>query len=54
MTQRVVDRLIDKVYSKGYGSFVNDDDAIAVDYASEVRDKKAFYDMCKVAQRPQV
>ena len=54
MVEKVTDRLIEKVYNKDFNAFVNDEEAIAVEYASEVRDKKAFYDMCKVAQNPQV
>ena len=49
MVEKVTDRLIDKVYNKDFNAFVNDEEAIGVEYASEVRDKKAFYDMCKVA-----
>ena len=54
LVDRITERLISKVYSKPYNEYVNDDDAMATDFADDVRKKIAFYDMCKDAQKPGV
>ena len=54
LVEEIANRLISKVYSTSFNEFATDDQALATDFAVEVRQKKAFYDMCKEAQRPQV
>ena len=50
MVTSITNKLIEKVYSETYNDFVNDDEALATDYLNEIRQKQAFYDMCKAAE----
>ena len=47
--KKVTDNLLEKVYTKEFNDFVQDEEALATDFANEIRQKKAFYDLCKDA-----
>ena len=51
---RVTDKLISKVYSKDFDDFVQDEEAVATQFAEEIRQKKAYYDLCRDAGSPRV
>ena len=50
LVKKVTDNLLEKVYTQEFNDFVQDEEALATDFANEIREKKAFYDLCKDAQ----
>ena len=52
LVKRVTEKLISKVYSEAYNEFAQDQEALAAEFAHEIRQKQAFYDMCKDARNP--
>ena len=49
LAQRVTEKLISKVYSKDFDDFVQDEEAVAAQFAEEIRQKKAYFDLCRDA-----
>ena len=50
----ISERLAKKVYTEDYNVFVSDKSELTANYASEVRSKKLFIDLCKSAGRPKM
>lgn len=48
----ITDRLLKKVYTTEFNQFVIDKDALAADYAHEVREKKMLIDLYRTSDMP--
>ena len=43
----MTEQVVSKVYSKAFDEFVNDEKEQTADFANEIRQKQAFFELCK-------